>query len=143
MPPVKVGDVIVTDHEGLAFRIFHKGEKIKITKHAFTSVYAAMLAVEHDNGAGHLNRIHPGMVDLDTFTMPFDYGIERLLNADAALEWLSDHSSVEFEDLCIGEQSDQLAVIKKHGDEHPGLATAHALINDWFNGWERPYAWES
>jgi hypothetical protein len=141
MPPVAVGDAMLFGGDG-GFRVLKKGEPVRITKHAFRHVYDAMLLVEHDNGAHHANRIHPGMVDLDTFLMPFDYGIDRLLNADAALGWLADEDGVLYEDLIIGEQGDQLAVVKKHRDEQPGLVTAHELINDWFNAWTRPYAWE-
>lgn len=143
MPHVNVGDAIVVDHDGLGVRIFPKDEKIKITRHMFRHVYAAMLQVERDNGAHHVNRIQPGAVDLDTFTVPFEYGIDRLLNADAALDWLAAHNPVEFEDLMVGSDEDQLAVLHRYSGEQPGLKTAHELLNDWFLGWERPYAWES
>jgi len=143
MPPVAVGDAIVVDHDGLGVRVYPKNQPIKITRHAFRHVYAAILLIEHDNGAHHMNRIHgPGTVDLDTFTVPFEYGIDRLLNADLALGWLRDENSVEFEDLVIGEQGDQMAVVRRHRDEQPGLAIAHDLLNAWFDGWQRPYKWE-
>lgn len=135
------GDTIVVGDDG-GLRIFKKTDKVLITRHAFRHVYEAMLMVEHDNGAHHANRIHPGMVDLDTFSMPYEYGLERLIVADEALARLREANSVEHEDLVIGEEGDQRAVVKKYEISNAGLAVAHDLINEWFNGWERPYKWE-
>lgn len=135
-----VGDTILIGNDN-ALRILRKSEPVAITKYSFPHVYRAMLMVEHDNGAHHLNRIHkiagePDVVDLDCFQMPYEYGVDKLIEADRALEMLSD-SPVEFEDMIIGEEGDQIAVVKRHSIKNPGLETAHALINDWFNAWEK------
>jgi hypothetical protein len=139
---VQAGDTMLFGDDG-AFRVISKNVKnVPITKHCFRHVYDAMLMVEHDNGAHHANRIHPGMVDLSTFLMPYDYGVERLVEANRALEFLQEHSETEFADLIIGEQGDQEAVVRRHAEHWPTLQIAHDLLNDWFNGWERPYRWE-
>lgn len=139
---VQAGDTMLFGDDG-AFRVISKDVKhVPITKHCFRHVYDAILMVEHDSGAHHVNRIHPGMVNLNMFVMPYDYGVERLVIADDALGWLAEHSSVELEDLVVGEQGDQEAVVRRHAEAQPGLQVAHDLINEWFNGWERPYRWE-
>jgi hypothetical protein len=32
--------------------------------------------------------------------------------------------------------------VRRHAEHWPTLQIAHDLLNDWFNGWERPYRWE-
>lgn len=156
MPHVNVGDAIVVDGDGMGVRVYPKNEPVKITRHSFHFVHRAMLLVEYDHGAHHVNRIHPGTVDLETFTMPFEYGIDRLLNAEEALMWLSaqpvkivlgdmrEPVDVErpFEDFVAGDMEAVEEYIKEHRDEMPGLQGAHDLLNEWFNGWEQPFKWE-
>lgn len=133
---VAAGDTMLFGDDG-SFRVLSKKLPVTITKHAFRYVFAAMLLVEHDNGAPHVNRIFgPGTVDLSIFTMPYEYGVEKLAAADDALAVLSNESSVEFEDLVIGDEEDQLAIVRKYSEKNPGLAVAHQLINDWFNAWD-------
>lgn len=134
---VDVGDVILTHDDG-SIRILQGGHPVPISEATFPAVHRSMLEVEMDNGAHHVNRIHgPGTVDLDTFIMPFDYGVEKLAQAETALRQVLEHVGKEgWETFVIGEQGEQEALIKQLSPVIPDIQVAHDLINDWFNAWQ-------
>lgn len=126
---VLVGDVIAVGHDG-GVRVLRKGEPVLITEHTFPLTYKAMLAVEYDNGAHHVNRIcGPDTVVLDVFKMPYAYGIEKLVQCEEALAYIDE---AELGNLVSGSEEDQAALIAKWS----GLAVSCKLLDDWFNGWE-------
>lgn len=135
---VAQGDyILVNDDQSI--RVLRRGKEVLITKAAFPRVYEAMLAVEYDNGAHHVNRIEgPGTVDLDTFKMPFDYGVDKLVRSENALDALKGMRGTPdaIEDFACGEQGEIETMIKLLESKIPDLGLAHALINDWFNAWE-------
>ena len=94
----------------------------------------AMREIEFDNGAHHLNRIAGEVVvDLDTFSMPYSYGVARLVECENALFNLWHGKSQQvFESFCIGDEDEQRQYVAL--DEK--LRVAHELLNAWFNGWE-------
>lgn len=130
------GDAIVVIGDG-AFLILRKGEKVKITWSTFPMTHLAMLEVEMDNGAHHVNRVlaaagEPPMVDLEVFTMPYEYGVDKLVATENALyNFLRRWGRDVFNEFCTGDQSMQEETIKSN----PEMQVAHDLINAWFNGW--------
>jgi hypothetical protein len=134
---VNMGDTIVLRDDGSVRVIPKTTEKVLITPHTFFQLHAAMLSVELDNGAHHVNRIAgETVVDLDVFSAPYSRVLD-VVNADAALDRLADlDEDMDWDTLVTGEQSEQEAVLLKYGLRIPGLQAAHELINDWFNGWE-------
>lgn len=142
MQRVTPGDVILV-HDDTSIRVLRKGEKVVVNRFTFPALHRAMLAVEMDNGAHHVNRIaamgegFAEPVDLDTFTVPYEYGVESVVEAENALVNLLrlDSGAELFETLVVGEQTEQEQVVTFH--RIAGLGTAHRLLNDWFNGWEQ------
>lgn len=139
---VAQGDTILVNDDN-SIRVLRKGQEVAITKHTFPMVHACMLLVEMDNGAHHLNRIAEveglGLekVDLESFKMPYDYGVDKLCAAENAIGMLTHRvPREEFDTFVCGEQTEQEELVKLHLPECPGLDTAHALLNDWFNAWE-------
>lgn len=129
---VAQGDTIVVIGDG-AFLILRKAEKVKITWPVFPMVWRAIREIEFDSGAHHVNRIcGPGTVDMDTFSMPYDYGVDKLVAAENALFNFEHRFGVDaFNEFCTGDQ----AVQEKNVAENPEMGTASALLNAWFNGW--------
>lgn len=134
---INMGDTIILREDGSVRVIPKTTEKVLITPNTFFQLHAAMLSVELDNGAHHVNRIAgETVVDLDVFSAPYRRVLE-VVAADAALDRLADlDEDMDWDTLITGEQSEQEAVIEKYRDKIPELKAAHDLINDWFNGWE-------
>jgi hypothetical protein len=142
---INVGDTMVIGSDG-GFRVLPKDQPVRITRAAFMRVYEAMLAVEHDNGAHHVNRIvGAGTINLEEFEMPYSYGVTKLCVAEVALdalhvycsEYVANGIEVVYDTIILGEEGEQDDLIKKHSKRFPGLVTAHQLINDWFNSWQK------
>jgi hypothetical protein len=130
---VQDGDTIVVIGDG-AFLILRKSEPVKITWATFPLVSSAMRLVELDNGAHHVNRIHNRtIVDMDTFTMPYEYGVDKLVQAENAFfNYYRECGDELFREFVTGDQD----VAEENMKTRPGLQAAHKLMNDWFNGWE-------
>lgn len=126
------GDAIVVIGDG-ALLILRNREKVKITWSTFPMVWRAMREVEFDNGGHHVNRIcGPGTVDMDTFTMPWEYGVDKLVTAENALFNFEYRFGREaFEEFCTGDQAKQEANILENAE----LKVAYDLLNEWFEGW--------
>jgi hypothetical protein len=139
---VDAGDTILM-RDDLSVRVLRQGEPVRINSDTFPMVYAAFLMVEMDNGAHHVNRIaeESGIVEpvnLTEFEMPYDYGVHKLVLANETLSLLHKHVGEDgLSTFVIGEQSEQEDLIKQLGPLIPGIRVAHALINDWFNAWEK------
>jgi hypothetical protein len=134
---INIGDTMIMRDDG-SFRVLPKNQPVAITKHSFPMTHAAMLLVEYDSGAHHVNRIvGDGTINLEQFLMPYSYGVDKLVKCEAALHQLMARTKNHvFEDLVIGDEIDQLAIIEKYKTEIPDLVVAHTLVNDWFNAWE-------
>jgi len=142
---IESGDTLLIGEDG-GFRVLLKDRPVQITQQTFPMTHLAMLMVEMDNGAHHINRIQraagePDVANLECFEMPYSYGVDKLTEAENALYQLRRvHKKEAFETLITGEQSDQEDIVKGVKDTIPGLSVAHKLINDWFNAWEDPEA---
>jgi hypothetical protein len=138
---VEVGDTMILRDDG-SIRVIEKDEPIRVNKHSFPMVHMAMLTIEQDSGAHHVNRIvalSPGFanpVNLVEFEVPYSYGVDRVCTAEDAMFALMSTGFENIETFIIGEQSEQEALIQSLEPAIPGLRTAHALLNDWFNAWE-------
>jgi len=139
---VHVGDTMIMRDDN-SFRVLPKDKPVAITRHAFPMTHMAMLVVEHDNGAHHVNRIAAAVgdeqakINLEQFDMPYAYGVDKLVTCENALYALMRMGMLHaFEEFVTGEQSDQDALIESLSSEIPDLSIAHKLLNDWFNGWE-------
>lgn len=129
---VRPKDSIVVVGDGM-FLILRHDEKVKITAQTFPFVWAAMREVELDNGAHHVNRIAgEQVIDLFTFTMPYEYGVDKLTAAENALY----NYALSFgpEAMCNFVTGDQ-DMAEENIKLHPEMRTAHDLLNAWFNGW--------
>jgi hypothetical protein len=129
---VNVGDTIVVIGDG-AILVLRKGEKVKIMAHTFPFVWAGMREIELDNGAHHVNRISgEEVIDLTTFTMPYDYGVHRLVAAENALyNFVLRFGAEMMTEFVAGDQAKAEENIRLN----PELGIASALLNSWFNGW--------
>lgn len=137
---VSVGDTIVLGDSGV--RVLEKDKPVIITKEAFPNVFEAFLAVEHDNGAHHVNRIAAqegsglAKIDLTRFEMPYSYGVDKLVRAEVAIQMFVRLRGATIEDFACSEQTDMEELIRVLAPKIPDLKIAHDLLNDWFNAWE-------
>lgn len=138
---VNIGDTIVLGDSGV--RVLEKDKPVIITEEAFPNVFEAMLAVEYDNGAHHVNRIAKAShgeaanpIDLTRFEMPYSYGVDRLVRAEEAIQTFVRLRGATIEDFACGEQTEMEELIRVLAPKIPDLKIAHDLLNDWFNAWE-------
>jgi hypothetical protein len=103
-----------------------------VTAQGYPGLHRAFRLVEVDNGAHLIGTVYPGpCVNLDMFDVPNEW-MHLCEAADLALCRLYSESAGDFETFVVGEYSDQNAICARQGD----MASAHKLLNDWFNGWQ-------
>lgn len=103
-----------------------------VNEQNFPLLRGAFAAIERDHGAHLIGTVYPGApIDLDNFAVPEAWA-PLCAPAEAALSRLKAESADDFDAFVSGAQSEQDAIVARHGD----LADAHRLINDWFCGWQ-------
>jgi hypothetical protein len=90
-----------------------------ITKTDYPKIFEAFETISHDcgGGAGHHN-----------YAVPEVYA-PRLADYEVKLNALTD---ADFEDFCIGEHNDMLAI-----SERDGYQPVSDFLTDFFDGWSR------
>ncbi|WP_439392375.1 hypothetical protein ACRQ5Q_22530 [Bradyrhizobium sp. PMVTL-01] len=84
--------------------------------------------VERDGGGHLVGRIYPGTsINFEAFSVPESWA-QLVSGAESGLARLTEE---DFETFVVGEQSEQVAILKRQGD----LTHAHVLIDGYFDGW--------
>lgn len=118
---------------------------MKITEMEYPMITAARAAIERDGGGHLIGTVYPGQpVNMSEFDVPDErYSAEDVMQIEMALTYLRmlppDMNAIET--FCIGEQTEQDAIIAEHQDlcknspARGDLRLAHKFLDDYFNGW--------
>jgi hypothetical protein len=96
------------------------------------TLHASFLQIITDSGGHLIGTVYPGeKIDIETIKVPAAWG-PLIQRADETLTSLRMQDQEEWLTFVIGEQSEQEAIFKKHGN----LQEAKTLLTDFFNGWQ-------